>query len=349
MLFRLFFWLIIGLFVFQPFALGEKKGLPPDLEAAIATLQFSNDSDALAKSAIYVCAFPWPFTSGKRTLMELLKKKEFLDRLDQDTKPWEKIRLSLVLPALIKELESSTEGADIFLLSLEQNENYSKNAKRLGVIFYAFQYIKSPNQEAIKLLEKYASSWDFHNLAILSLIRISTPKTLAIVEERMLSPNYTDAEKREWCLNGLAQLRNDPNIVRLYRRLTSSKIMENKFVRNTIAQTLFSSPKHWSSLEKCVDIQPPPARKNASTQVLLELEKIADIVLQFDLYPETKKDIESAQKEIREILNDRGTKESPTKDREQPMAKFGQFFLTSLLSLVGGLGLGIWWSSRKKK
>jgi hypothetical protein len=106
------------------------------------------------------------------------------------------------------------------------------------------------------------------------------------------------------------EIRNDPAIVTLYRRLLNADLKdpvklfrndgkwETTTLRNIGVRTLFDSSLGWN----CGAYVTPPARYQASTTVLEELLLIGDEALKTEISAEAKSSVRAARKEIEEIL-----------------------------------------------
>lgn len=73
-------------------------------------------------------------------------------------------------------------------------------------------------------------------------------------------------------------------------------------------QRLFDFQKEWYGTQLTKPLPLAPDRRDATSEVLRELRKLADLSLKLDVPAETKAVVEKARKEIDDILAKRGKK-----------------------------------------
>jgi hypothetical protein len=269
---------------------------PSELESAALSLLQSDDKGALT------------------ALTKFLKDEDFVRRIDDDEayrhQHYTKLRLFRILGAIGA---LSTEDADAVLLELSQDALYARKpgaaTSRYAALLVAAGGLRKPSDALLDFLEEQAARGRAYSPnAIVSLGRMASDRAQDIVVSHVLSTGrFPDL---------FLTLRNDPNVVALYGRLiVHAETIKNVERRNFIAQSLLRPQFLWGEPDA---VMSSPPREEASTEVLREVLKIADIVLkQEDLYePQTLEDARKGREEIEKILAEREKTEKDGTERK---------------------------------
>ena len=133
---------------------------------------------------------------------------------------------------------------------------------------------------------------------------MGTDETCALIETRILSPEYKTYIKTGWLHTDLLAARGNPAVVAMYKRLLASNVKEDR-VREALVQTLFCyRPSEWYGSEYHGQYA-PPKWKTYSTVALEELLTIADAAEKLDVSDEAKAGVAKARNEIQTVLEAR--------------------------------------------
>ena len=129
------------------------------------------------------------------------------------------------------------------------------------------------------------------------------------LEKHFLGNEFSIGNKRGWFTEKIILIRNDEAIVSFYEKLLRSEIKDD-YLRNIIIQTLFDyrpKDKEWFPypLGDSIDEYPrsPPPYREASTEVLQKILKIAKYSEMLKINEKTRGSIAKGRKEIERILD----------------------------------------------
>jgi HEAT repeat protein len=302
---------------FSTLALGQPALVPgsegrkdpaAELAAALEVLRRTQDPQGLEKAALAVARSKPPEALPR--LVNYLLDPVFLCRMDaeRDYKKYYGFQRSIqrVLKAIG---EQDTAEADKALMRLANDENFMAVGEREASIIRAAGEIRHPSRRLLAFLDQKATPEEWTKyIAIEALARMRSPDACALIEKRLALPDYEAQTKVCWFIDGLLPVRDSPAIVGLYRRVLEKGVTDEK-LRNRIVQSLFDyRPRDWAEGRIACggDPQPgPPPRKEASTDALQELLKIADIALNLDLWKETREGVVRERGEIQDRLRRR--------------------------------------------
>lgn len=279
--------------------------LPFDKAKALAALKTTKDALYLQRTAIKLIE-----TNDSAVLNQVanfLCDPDFLARLEPagDLESQGRQRIQQVLNAVGK---LGTPEAEAILLKLVEDKTYADDGSMLRRVVSATPYIKQPSEKLIAFLNGQAEAYDGKILS--TVVRIflymAQPATLAEAEKRFLSPDVHYGAKRSW-VNFMLYYRHNLAILQLWERLLKSDKVDAE-LRDRLVLRLFEFQKEWYGPHLTSPLALPPDRKDAPTDVLQELRKLADLSLKLDIPAETKAIVEKARKEIDDILAKRGRK-----------------------------------------
>lgn len=280
-----------------------KVEVDPDmtLEQAVGILEQSEDEAELESAALFLVQSK--DDEALKALVRFLKDEAFLDRLDRSEAHRGHYRFLRIFRVLDAIGALSTEKAQASLLELARHELYQwrggrPHRHRYASLIIAFGHINEPSDALLDYLEEQLASPILTIHAIISLGQMQSDRARRMIVDRLLAGEG----KLGWFITYL-RMRNNPNVVALYRRIIESDLQKvtNEQLRNFIIQTIFRPNMEWGAPPV---ISSAPPREEASTEVLRELLKMADIVLtQEGLYEQkTLDDVRKGREEIEDIL-----------------------------------------------
>lgn len=334
-------------------ALATKWPIILELKEAQDIINTSIDPKLLAMSAIYICNFPMENNSEEfGSLIKLLRKEDFLSRLDPGERFLTDLKVTHHLPLVLQAIGKCPRKGQI-LIELAKSDLYRFNPYRLKAVLSAIKFVREPASETMQILDTLIKSGPMYGEgvpeeALTALIWIGTPEATEIIENFILSPSWREDQFFRCIIYGMVPNRNNSNIVGIYKQLLFASRKHNEKFRNFVIQSLFCD-KLTDSLFLIPPHVGPPDRHQASTSVLRELEQIAGKALGLNLHPETKEGIEKARKEIQFILKGRGFQDQTGQEAAKPQANLTTILIAAVIGMVAGLGLGIWGAHRRQK
>jgi hypothetical protein len=282
----------------------KPESKPIEFAKAVSILKISKDQDRLLEAALAVCRSSEP--KALEILLGFLQDPSFWLRLDS-----ERDNANASAPYLAAVVQAigqlGTARAEEALLQLGKDKMFLQSRGRLLAAVDAAQWINKPSAKLIAFVESSAAlEQGSSNGAVYVLSKLKTPEAcsaLVRLLEKPLLAATTGNGNRIWSLvHELFPIRNDPAVVAFYGKLFRFQgMLKDERVRNIMVQTLFDyRPMEWSSFDPNFDLE-PPSRQDASTEVLKELLKLADVAGRMDLSNQTKQGVEEAKKEIAAI------------------------------------------------
>lgn len=270
----------------------QKSRDPQELESAAILLAKSNDSKCI------------------KSLATVLMSDGFVRRLEPVTSgPNYNVRLRRVIQEIGKSAAPNVETA---LLDLASDATSHRDDDRLSIVVMAMGEISKPSQKVIAFLESLLGSQKggLRNIALICLAQLATPESCELIERLIVSDDFPISLKWTWLEYVICKERNKTEIVKLYRRLITNEKLDPEVTEEAI-RTLFSFTP--PALPGDTSRTPPP-RSDASTDVLLEIIGISELVSRMDVKKTTKEDVEIEVRKIRMILRVRKEREDGSKN-----------------------------------
>ena len=314
-----------------------------ELAKKVAVLESTKDPAEMERLALALAKSEEP--ESLNALIAFLKDPEHLAVLDpkpQDNNEF-KLRLFPLLQALA---QLPPDQANASMVALAEPIFTNKSNNRHLAYIQACAEIKQPSSALLKILDAQVSPIGCTNTVIATLIKMRSPAACDLLEKYSRGKYFSDG----WFTHKLLLVRDDPAIVAFYEKLLRSD-MHPDSLRNIIVQTLFDyRPEEWYDQNKPRLYVPPP-RPEASTEVLENLQKIADYCLTLKVTDKTMESIRKGQKEIDQILefrrnhapkipqliNDLGSEKFQVRDRAtRELVGFGELVEPILRKAVQG-------------
>ncbi len=277
-------------------------------EQLVSVLEWSRDASLLEQAAKEICRHKDP--KAIEFLTNWLLKPEVWPRLDREEDYQRYSRYLLRVNRIVMALgQIATPEAEAALLKLADNRPFTAELDRVDGIIEAAGAIRKPSTKLLTFLDSKATpDSGQRTLVMRTLAQMRCLEACKLIEKRIHSSAYRNSTKEDWFMHDLMVVRNDPEIVALYKRTLSSPIKDTE-LRNRVVQGLFSYSPLWFGIWESTDpIPAPPKRKDASTEVLGELLEIAEMTKKLDLWAGTHEGVQKAVKEIKEILAEREKK-----------------------------------------
>jgi hypothetical protein len=278
---------------------------PFDKAKALAALKTSKDALYLQRTAIKLIETNDPAAISQ--VVDFLHDPDFLGRLEpkDDPESCDRQRIQQVLKAIGR---LGTPAAEGLLLKLAQAKVFKEDSLRMLYLIGATAELKKPSKETIALLNAQVAANEGKILTFVVFIFLhqAQPETLAEVERHFLSPEVSRGAKESWITCMLLR-RHNLAILQLWERLLKSDKVDAE-LRNRLVQGLFDFQEKWFGPQRTSPLPLAPDRKDAPSDVLRELRKLADLSLKLDIPAETKAIVEKSRKEIDDILAKRGKK-----------------------------------------
>ncbi|MBL8799341.1 MAG: hypothetical protein JNM56_35995 [Planctomycetia bacterium] len=292
-----------------PYSLAAQAEKPSDTGKALAVLKRSKDKEELASTARSLIRGQDPKAIDQ--LLLLLADPDFLGRLDseEDYKfASSKLRVRDLLECLAKLPSPRGEEA---ILKLATNPIFAKSPDHVDGLILASRHVEKASGKLIDyLLAEANNPFSSVHSVFFALTAIGSAEACKAMEKVLLSNEHKLSRRQGLVLQHLVHVRYQPNIVGLYERLLAAGLKDKELLDLIVASMFEYRADEWFGAEAS-QFPPPSKLKNASTEVLQELAKLADQSVKLDITEKTKEGIRKGQKEIQEVLASRVKKKTP--------------------------------------
>ncbi len=210
-----------------------------------------------------------------KSIIEKLQNLNFIMQLNgnEEDRDWSTSNLYRLLDCIaIQNSQAAQDG----LLALTKCELYKdgdigSEERRHGVV-RSLRYIKKPDKRILQFLDSVAELHKEFYPAIQSLAAMTTPEAVAIIEQRLRSPDYRIDFKQGICQEILVQYRATGTIVEMYDRLLHAQVDDQ--LKDALVDGLFQYHKEWANQD--VWLPPQQPLEEATTDTLKILASLAD-------------------------------------------------------------------------
>jgi hypothetical protein len=242
-------------------------------------------------------------------LTRLLLDAKFLANLEEEGDdprvppekiPWPGARLGGILRSLARNHPAKAEKA---FLGLGKDKRFMGENTRVEALMRACGEFKDPSKEVLDFLESQAAprTWQ-NNIVDGILAKMGSAGALERIRKRMAVPQLNVG--RDVFQDILIEQRDRWEVIGLYRGVIEDGLKDAE-TRNMVVQTLFDYRPGWYGVRCGPEVRwpKPPDRRGASSEILGELVKIADLTAKLDLTDETRQSVAKGRKEIEEIID----------------------------------------------
>jgi hypothetical protein len=280
-----------------------------DSAKALAVLKRSKDKEELATTARALIRGQDPKAIDQLLLQ--LADPDFLGRLDseEDYKfASSKLRIRSLLECLAK---LPTPRGEEAILKLAADPTFSKRPERVDGLIRSSAYVEKASGKLVEyLLAQTNNPYSSVHSVFFALTAIRSEEACKAMEKVLRSSEHSLGRRQDLVLYHLVHDRYEPNMVAMSGRLLAAGLKDKELLDLIVATIFEYRADEWFGADT-TQFPPPSKLKNASTEVLHTLAKLADQALKLDVTEKTKEGVRKGQKEIQEVLATRLKKKTP--------------------------------------
>lgn len=203
--------------------------------------------------------------------------------------------------------ESPTRGEDA-LLSLGRDKGLMDRRVLNDGLCRAARLVKKPSAAFLTFLdEEMRRERTSPGTIVHALTVYGTPAAARILARHFASKEFDSTQKAGWLHRDLLTVRTRPAFFAIFKQAIMANA-EDADLRKCLVETLFDyRPDLWYG-DYVTDPPKPPAWADASTEVLQEVVKLADVAMKQDLPKDVKQAVRTTREEIEGILAKRAKK-----------------------------------------
>jgi len=257
-------------------------------------LATSNDPAQLSKTSVEFAASDQ--TADHTVLLHHLNAAGFLGRLDSAADLAMSAPKSLRVAKVIKTLrDNPTPVSKQTLIGLSRGGGFIAEEPRQWLLIYALVVVRPPPPEVISFWDAQCHpDADYPNDAANAICDNATKESMALMEKKLVTPDFENERKIAWMRGPMIRHRNDlPLLEASERMITTTLPME---LRPSLVQALCDYSPRW--YYSCDPPKPPP-RALASKPALAVLRRICEYSeAKLTLEPEVEAAVEKTLIEV---------------------------------------------------
>jgi len=225
------------------------------------------------KNAASACAKS-PLATDHQALQAKLVSPDFVARLDPDgASVWTKLRLNKILNHLGNHPSSSAHQV---LLAATKAPPFQNDFLRIQAMIYALVPLKPPPPAAMEYWQTWGTpSSLIHYDVSEALCQNRSPEAMALMENRLLNPQFTDEDLLSWALGPVRSYRYEKEIIVATQNVTDKGLPGPRL--NPLVMVIFDDkPEKW--FDECGPKKAMPLAK-ATPEARRDLEHLGKTVL----------------------------------------------------------------------